>query len=151
MVLTHTATIYVAQAISKTNPSDIPSCEDAGDELKRSASRQHGFRKMAKDMLGKLGETIPTKVSGAASVAYQAADPDTKYYRSIAAIYSGPVTISSRKYNIPYSQGYMEFVEWSQRAAPPLPAAEVAGLHLVEPNTFKVRVQRPPRPGWGHY
>jgi hypothetical protein len=143
MVLTHTGTFYLANVISKTNPSDFPSCDFLFPSEGRSTLKLHGFSKLADGMLGKLRKTLPAKVAGAASMTYEGEDPDTKYFQSFALITSGPVTISSHKYNIPYSQGYMEFVEWFQTDTVPVPAAEVTGLYLVEPNTFTLRVQRP--------
>jgi hypothetical protein len=147
MVLTHTGTLYFDfAAISKTNPTILlsPDCEPPAGGQRRSGTGHSGggWRRFSTQLKHKLKGKSARK-AGAAEAAYQGAGSEA-FFRSEAIILTGPATISSRKYNIQYSQGYMEYNEWIQEVAEgPLTAADVAGKHVLDPFTYKLKVQRP--------
>lgn len=118
MVLSWQGREYALAAVSKTNPGLLPHDDPCKriDGIRFKLSVQDGRlqftppdKNAAKSAPPKAATPAPQKVkkAEAAEPAYYHEEPSTPstYYVGSAILRSGPVTISSRKYNIKYNAG----------------------------------------------
>jgi hypothetical protein len=135
----------VYDLVSLTNPGPIwdARCSPGGEGRRKFGGRAIADKtpKKASKDAGKGGavKTGPT-------VKVASTDGPT-YFLSSADIYYGPVTISSRKYNIKYRTGFMQYVDWyTADANDPdsvLTASQAAGKHAVQPFTYNLQMLKP--------
>lgn len=163
MVLTQTGTIYKnTDAVSKTNPAQTPqdlSCGDGdGDGARRTGDGKHGKGRGGPNS-SKKETRMPAKKADI-EVAYNSDnDSPSTYFRGTAFIWTGPVSISSRKYNLKYTTGYMDAVDWRVATEPDassndvpvqISAAQAAGKFLVNPYTYNLKVFKTRSDDRGH-
>lgn len=148
MVLTHTGTIYgLSSVVSRTQPI-IPttdsSCGTAFGLRNSNGQRWGGVRgRHAKLPQAWADKSQKTKKADTAHIAYQHQPyGPTSYYEGGAALYTGPVTITSSKYNIKYHEGFMDYVEMDPGSGEITPA-QAAGKHMVLPFSFVLQVKKP--------
>jgi hypothetical protein len=117
------------------------------------AHMRHGKRKAKSISNTQKTSSVPAKKAGAAEVAYNNDSPST-YFSGQALILSGPVTISSRKYNLQYTTGYMDKASWfiTEINGQPvqIAAAEAATKFLVNPDAHNLKVFKTRGDDHGH-
>jgi hypothetical protein len=143
MVLTQTGTIYTStDVVSKTNPTaPVPETTCPAGSFYTPPPEGNGSRSARK------GKSISAKKADAAELAYIVPGDRDSYFVGSATIFSGPVTITSRKYDIKYAAGFMDFVaEWQAAAGPAtVTADEASEKHEVQPFTYILKINKPER------
>lgn len=150
MVLTQTGTIYEStDVVSKTNPTaptpDTVTCP--------ASSTFPGFDSTGRSGSARKGKSVPAKKASAAEPAYIVPGDRDSYFVGGATIFSGPVTITSRKYDIKYAYGYMDFVSvWTPTSTTgttttlvTATADEASEKHEVLPFTYILKIHKPER------
>lgn len=120
MVLSWEGTSYYLLAVSTTNPEPTPysDCAPFGfpDDTSRSLTPSKGAYKMGpgrelpqelkKALEARKGKVAAVPTAENAEITYNRDESQaTKIYLSVAELYHGPATLSSRKYNIKYRTG----------------------------------------------
>lgn len=149
MVLTQTGTIYKStDVVSKTNPTG-PVPDPVTCLLKDTFSPDN---RRGSSGSARTGKSIPAKKADAAELAYIVPGDRDSYFVASATIFSGPVTITSRKYDIKYAYGFMDFVStWTPTLTTgtlvPVTATadEAREKHEVSPFTYILKMNKPER------
>lgn len=128
-------------AVSLTNPNRDLDASCGGADRRRKLGGRAIAGKTPEKTSKDASKAEPVKAGPAAKVANT--DKPT-YFQSGADVYYGPVTISSRKYDIKYHTGFMQYVDWyTDEATGDLTASDVAGKHLVQPFTYNLQMLKP--------
>lgn len=160
---TQVGSIYETVAVAKAN-TDYPAADDScggssgGQQI--SAMR---MRASAMKIKAKLGAAVKKHVTHAPAkrslLADNAADADAAggggaarvayaehphYWRSNVAIYAGPVFITSHKFNVKYSGGYLEYVRWDHDSAEAIEREDAYGAYFVNPFAYTFKFPKLP-------
>lgn len=134
MVLSQNGAIYTSTAVSRTNPAPPardPAC--SGSLFQREIEGRFGGSPVAAKKAD-VSETV--KASGEHG-------HSRTYYRGVAEIWSGPITITSHKYNIKYKEGFAEYAYWSTAGVTSISESDAEGQVLVNPFTYTLKLTKP--------
>lgn len=115
-VLSQNGAIYTSTAVSRTNPAAPardPTC--SGNPFHREVEGRFA------------GSPVAAKKADVSEAVQASGDSHSHghtYYRGVAEIWSGPITITSHKYNIKYKEGFAEYAYWNTASVTPISEAD---------------------------